>query len=452
MSLITCPVFFLAQRFPEKTALVFDDETYTYLDFHHNILRAQMYLNAHIKQSHSIVVFPALTLPETVFLYWAIRRCGCIASPINPKQFSVQKLKANTFFKEAVFIENLHAIFKQSVLEFDAQAVFSWPLKQWATAMFTSGSSALPKLALHTYEQHHFNALGVIEALSIRHDSRIWVNLPLFHVSGLALLHRSVLTGATLVFSQHKTIDALETYNLTHISMVPTQAVRALKCDRFNRTVFESLSHILLGGAPVSEFLIRHLKERGFDVFESYGLTELSSTLTINHNLLHFREAILDENGQVLVKGKPLFEGYVSGEFVHLPLTMDGWFETKDQGYFDSSKKLIIKGRQDRLIISGGENIQPEEIESCLLECSDVERAYVTGVPHHEFGERPVAVIKTVSGNPCDPDQLKHELLLRLPPFKCPDFFVAWPLWLQDEKIPQQPLKDWVKTIIEVKP
>ena len=136
------------------------------------------------------------------------------------------------------------------------------------------------------------------------------------------------------------------------------------------------------------------------------------------------REVSISKRGEILVRGETLFAGYVETEEIDRSLDEEGWFHTRDLGELDEGGYLRVKGRMDNLFISGGENVQPEEIEEALCRLNGVDEAVVVPVPDEEFGARPVAFIRINDGEPRD---LASELEPLLPRFKIPISFHPWP-------------------------
>jgi O-succinylbenzoic acid--CoA ligase len=140
--------------------------------------------------------------------------------------------------------------------------------------------------------------------------------------------------------------------------------------------------------------------------------------------VLPHREVSTSEEGEILVRGATLFAGYVEDENLGLPLDTEGWFHTGDLGEMDENGYLRVLGRKDNRFFSGGENIQPEEIEEALGVLPGVEAAVVVPVDDAEFGQRPVAFVRMVDGSTAD---LASELENVLPGFKVPVSFHPWP-------------------------
>jgi o-succinylbenzoate---CoA ligase len=308
------------------------------------------------------------------------------------------------------------------------------PLKRPATIVFTSGSTGTPKAALHTFGDHYYNALGSNANIMLRQEDRWLHSLPLYHVGGISILFRCLLTGATIALPEHGTPigEAITDLGATHVSLVSTQLLRLLQED----VELGRLKAVLMGGGPVSASLVDEALSRGLPVHTSYGLTEMASQVTTTPpgaplealrtagRVLPEREVSISEEGEILVRGATLFAGYVEGKTLDLPLDTDGWFHTGDLGELDENGCLRVLGRKDNLFISGGENIQPEEIEEILCRLDGIDEAVVVPVDDPEFGHRPVAFVKTEGDEPGD---LAPKLREILPGFKVPTTFYPWP-------------------------
>ncbi|MEM7589220.1 MAG: hypothetical protein AAF320_03555 [Myxococcota bacterium] len=139
------------------------------------------------------------------------------------------------------------------------------------------------------------------------------------------------------------------------------------------------------------------------------------------------RQLRIQHDGEILVKGLSLFCGYVRGKHVDPARDQQGWFHTSDLGFLDDQGNLHIQGRKDNRLVSGGENIQAEEIEHALLQHPFVQHAVVVAKPCKQFGQRPVAFIKMVNAAALEPHQLRQHLEQRIARFKIPDTFLPWP-------------------------
>lgn len=270
------------------------------------------------------------------------------------------------------------------------------------TMTLTSGSTGFPKAVLHQMQDHLDNAFGVCQLMQFGGKNSWLLSLPLYHVSGQGIVWRWLLQGAELHLpGEDFYVSAL---NATHISLVPTQAQRLLDYVQQNPQSAVKIQHILLGGSHIPTELSKKLTALSIRSYVGYGLTEMASTVFAKiaegkegvGTALSGRDyQIIDE--QLLLRGAGLAQGYwQQGEVVSL-LNSEGWFETKDRACWDG-EQLYILGRLDNMFISGGENIQPEEIEQWILQYSQVEQAFVLPKADPEFGQRPVAVVKFYTG------------------------------------------------------
>lgn len=311
----------------------------------------------------------------------------------------------------------------------------SVPLDRPATVVFTSGSTGAPKAALHTFGNHYLSAEGSNANIDLAPGDRWLHSLPIYHVGGLSVVFRCLMAGATISLPdpQSPLTEAVAASGATHVSVVATQLRRLLR-DGAGSVGY--LKAVLLGGGPVPIPLVQEAAARGLPVHASYGLTEMASQVTTtppgaapdelrtSGRVLPHREVSVAEDGGILVRGGTLFAGYAEGEAVDLPLDAGGWFATGDLGEMDANGFLRVTGRRDNMFVSGGENVQPEEIEAALRALGGVEDAVAVPVPDDEFGGRPAAFVRTTADAPTD---LAGALEPVLPRFKIPVAFYQWP-------------------------
>ncbi len=312
------------------------------------------------------------------------------------------------------------------------------PLSRPATVVFTSGSTGTPKAALHTFGNHYYNALGSNENITLdaKRGDRWLHSLPLYHVGGLSILFRCLLAGVAMILPDPEASlgRSIAESCATHVSLVAAQLRRLLVED----ADLGALKAILLGGSGIPDVLLDEAHGRGLPVHTSYGLTEMASQVTTTRPgasrdelrtsgaALCYRRVRVAEDGEILVSGETLFSGYLHEDGLEEPFDEDGWFHTRDVGEIDGEGRLRVAGRKDNLFISGGENVQPEEIEAELRRLEGVEDAVIVPVPDAEFGERPVAFVRMKDGDP-PPPGIAAELETILPRFKLPGSFHGWP-------------------------
>ena len=304
---------------------------------------------------------------------------------------------------------------------FQMQEILSQP----CTMTLTSGSTGMPKAVVHSIQGHLANAKGVCQLMDFKIQNSWLLSLPLYHVSGQGIVWRWLLTGATLHLPQSDFYQSLT--QVSHASLVPTQGQRFLKFLAENPTQTYHTKHILLGGAMIPMALTKALKERGIICYTSYGMTEMGSTVFAKESdhLNGVGQPLLGReyqliNDDIYLRGAGLALGYWQDGKVKSFCNAEGWFATKDKGCWQNNE-LVILGRQDNMFISGGENIQPEEIEKIIAQNANVEQVFILPIADAEFGERPVAMVKFSEGDFTQAvKSLKIWLALKLERFKQP--------------------------------
>ena len=323
---------------------------------------------------------------------------------------------------------------------------------QPSTIVFTSGSTSVPKAALHTFGNHFFSAQGSNANIALVPGDRWLHSLPLYHVGGLSILFRCLLAGAAVAWAEPGAPlgEAIADGGATHVSLVSTQLSRLLREKDFEKG---RLKAILLGGGPMPLSLVDEAAARRLPVHTSYGLTEMASQVTAtppeasreelrtSGRPLPHREVSISEAGEIMVRGETLFSGYVRNDAVDRSLDANGWFHTGDLGELDDEGYLLVRGRKDNLFISGGENVQPEEIEQALCRLDGVDDAVVVPVPDTEFGFRPVAFVR-MAGVSASAETLARALERTLPRFKVPVSFYGLPEEAGSMKVDRASLRE----------
>ncbi len=299
--------------------------------------------------------------------------------------------------------------------------------------LFTSGSSGRPRAVQLTVSALQASARAVNQALGVDGSSRFLCSLPLFHVGGLGIVLRCALAGAVL--DLHERFEAravaLALGQATHVSLVASTLARVLDA----RGEFP-LIQALIGGGPVPAALLERAGAAGLHAVETYGLTEASSSVTIAGLPVPGTEVRV-RSGEIEVRGPTLMRGYLGEP------GLQGFFRTGDLGEFDPQGRLIVHARRSDLIISGGENVYPAEIEAALLAHPNIAEAAVLPFPDPRWGQVGVAAVVLRDSSTCtsslaqvaQPESCDDSLSLSLRDFlapqlaryKLPQRFVALP-------------------------
>ena len=316
-----------------------------------------------------------------------------------------------------------------------------------AILLFTSGTSARPKMVVLRHRHITAYVVGTVAPMAEPASAATLVAAPPYHIATTANVLTSIYGGRRMVFlpafSPEAWLETAEREGVTHAFVVPTMLHRIVKALREGAQAPSRLATLAYGGSPAARELVLEALDRfapGTGFVNAYGLTETSSTISVLGPQDH-RAAARSEDpdtrariasagrplpgvevridgdgtGEILVRG-----GQVSGEYAgrHPAVDADGWFHTGDVGRRDAAGYLFIVGRLDDMIIRGGENISPVEIEDVLADHPAVAEAAVVGVSDPEWGQRVAAAV--VLTNKATEQELIEWVRLRLPGFKAP--------------------------------
>jgi len=315
--------------------------------------------------------------------------------------------------------------------------------------VYTSGTTGASKGAILTHGNFAANGLVLNAAWGMRSDDRLLTTLPLFHVHGLGnAVHCWLLSGCHMKlvarFDASKSAKWFTTYRPTVFFGVPTMYVRLLDLEAdIARDIGAHARLFVSGSAPLPAHVLEMFRDRfGHVILERYGMTETLMNVsnpyfgerragTIGRPLPLTAVRIVDEqgtdvadgtSGELWVRGPNVCAGYWRRPEANVTAFTDGWFRTGDIGVRASDGYITLEGRRSELIISGGFNIYPREIEEILMEQPGIREASVVGAPDHARGEVPVAYV--VSDSPIDVTGLTALLRSQLASFKVPRAFV----------------------------
>lgn len=309
--------------------------------------------------------------------------------------------------------------------------------------IYTSGTTGAPKGALLTYGNFYWSAVASGQNLGVEAGDRWLACMPLFHVGGLSILLRSAIYGTTAVihdgFDEVRVNRAIREEGGTLLSVVATMLRRMLDADDGDYPA--SMRAVLVGGGPVPAELLTRAQERGLPVLQTYGLTEATSqvaTLSSEDALRKLGSAGLalpattvrigepgsdveaGEIGEILVAGPTVTAGYLGRPEATAETLRDGWLHTGDLGSLDDEGYLFIADRRDDLIVTGGENVYPAEVEAALVAHASVVEAAVVGVSDERWGQIVAAVVVASDGAAPTSEELAERLRERLAGYKVP--------------------------------
>ncbi|WP_456277891.1 o-succinylbenzoate--CoA ligase [Bacillus sp. AK128] len=420
---------------PDRVALKMGDREITFLALHNQVLQTAGRLYTMGIRKESKVGLLSHNSVEMVELIHALKYVGAVTVLLNTRLTSSEQLwqmndsGVNFLVTESTFIKSLEQATSIPVISYaslydieassEVETQREFNLNQPDTIMYTSGTTGKPKGVIHTYGNHYWSSIGSALNLGIHQDDSWLVCVPFFHVSGLSILMRSVIYGMKVVileqFDPIKVNEVIEKEKITMISVVSTMLTQMVEqLEQEHLSYPESLRCVLLGGGPAPKVLLEKGKTYQIPVFQTYGMTETASqivTLAPEYSLLklgsagkplfHSQVKILKdgieqnrlEPGEIVVKGPTVTAGYYNRPEATDESIMDGWLHTGDIGYLDEEGFLYVLDRRKDLIISGGENIYPAEVESVLLSHPSIKEAGVVGLEDDKWGQIPVAFI-----------------------------------------------------------
>ncbi len=427
---------------PKVTALFIDGRSWTFeqLDLLASRFCHYLHENKIVRGNHVGILMPN-ALP-TVCCIFALGRIGATLVPLNtrltPKELSWQienagcsAILCTTYLEEIAVAATqgqipVHTL-PQPAVEFEAMLApyptrFEPIANEDSTSpqaiVFTSGTTGFPKGVVISYANHFYSASGSAARLGTQLNDRWLSCLPLYHVGGLAVLFRSCLYGTAVIlqdgFDVQAVLDSLREEAVTLMSLVPTMLDRLLQAG-LSRAKAPSLRLILLGGASAPPHLLAVAAKTELPIAVTYGLTETTSqvaTMEPDRVLLKpgsagkpltlatiaivddfGRDLPHDTPGEIVVSGPMVMGGYYNDPVATLDKLHYGRLHTGDIGYLDDEGDLWVLDRRSDLIISGGENVYPAEVERILQEYPGVSQVCVIGLPHTEWGQQVTAVV-----------------------------------------------------------
>ena len=466
-----------AELTPSRTALIFEDQQWTYREFNAQVDRCATAL-ADLGVCHGDrVAVLTINVPQFLEVLFACGKLGALFVPLNFRlagpelSFIVNDAGVHTIVVGPEFIELVDSVRPElcvrHFLALQAAEGGEWldyddvvsraaatpsdnevKPDEVAIIMYTSGTTGRPKGAMLTHGNVLWNNINAALSFDTLEDDITLVCAPLFHIGGLNVTTLiTFLKGGTVVllrsFDPAKVLDLIEEHRINSMFGVPAMFLFMSQLPGFADRDLSSVRSFICGGAPVPEPLIRLYQDRGIPFVQGYGLTEtapFASLLPKQDSLRKVGSAglapmftevrVVDDRmedvkpgeiGEVVIKGPNVMKGYWNRpDATAQAITHGGWFHSGDLGVLDEDGYLFLKDRMKDMIISGGENIYPAELESVLIDHPAVADVAVIGMPDERWGETVVAVVVKAGGVELSPQDVIDFANGRMARYKLP--------------------------------
>lgn len=413
---------------PNRIGLSFGDQSWTFKQIADNAIEiAYKFANFGLKSKSRIAIL-APSSPESVFIIYgsmlAKSEIVLLNSRLTKEELAYQIQDSNV---EAIIChecdqdklgQDLNKISVRELFqanETNIQIDSYWNESDTISIMYTSGTTGYPKGVRQTLQNHKASAINSILNIGMT-PKDVWLCMvPIFHISGFSMLMKSLLYGNEVKlyekFDVEKSVEQIVAGTATHMSVVGVTLGRIIDyMEQNNLTAHPNFRLMLAGGSSIPIDYLKRAAKLSLNVAQTYGMTETASqtaTLSSEDALLKvgssgkplfFNSIKIDgahyplAEGEICIRGPHVTPGYI-GRFEAIASVEDGWLKSGDIGYLDEDGYLFVVDRRSDLIISGGENIYPAEIENVLLMHPSVEEAGVCGIEDSKWGQVPIAFV-----------------------------------------------------------
>lgn len=453
-----------ARQTPNQTALIQIEtgETWDYRTLMaHSFGWYECFKERGLKKGDRVTVLMENSITSFAIMF-ACRMQGLIFVPLNSKMVQTEMANVINDCHPALLIyDEINEQRAQQLTEkrVDVQDVqpsdendFAWldePKLPWMI-IYTGGTTGKSKGVVLTYEAVTTNAINTVISWGLSESDCTLNYMPLFHTGGINALSLPILlAGGTVIigkkFDPEIAIRALDDYRTTISLFVPTMYRLLTDTAYFQQSNFPTVKVFLSGGAPCPKSIYERFQKRGLLFKEGYGLTEagpnnfiidakvaMQKKGAIGKSMLFNKVQLVDEVGkpcrigeigELCLKGSHIFLNYWNNEEETRLAFHDGWLKTGDLARIDEDGDFHIVGRKKEMIITGGENVYPQEVEQCLLAETLVEEASVIGIPDEKWGECVVAFVVTKQNTAHYEEMIKAHCKQHLANYKVPKKF-----------------------------
>ena len=425
-----------AAEAPERAALSTEDACFTYGELGRRVSATIAWLDSQGARSELVAVVGTSDL-ATIVLMHALFETGTPVALLHPRLMAPERNRALAALGAPALLTPPRVTRAAALLAprevLDDAATLA--------VLHTSGTSGEPKCVELSRAAFVASARASERNLGWRDDDRWLLGLPIAHVGGLSILTRCLLARACVTLPRTSRFDAatlassIARDRITLLSLVPTQLHQLLHLEPLWRPPAH-LRAVLLGGAPASADLLARARDRGMPILTTYGLTEACSQVSTQRYStppgaeqgagcpIDGTEVRIVDGG-IRVRGPTLMTGYFPAGAAPPAFDADGWLVTGDLGHFDDAGRLHVHGRRDDVIVTGGENVHPAEVEMALSDLSSVAASCVFGVDDDRWGQVVAVAIVPRDARTVDAESLRRHIEARLASHKRPRLFAT---------------------------
>ncbi|MBN1833660.1 MAG: AMP-binding protein [Deltaproteobacteria bacterium] len=463
-----------ARYFPDKTSIIEGERTYTYSEFNNYASRIASALSGYGIRPGDHIGFCAPNSFDWLALYYGALKCGAIVitfshlltknefhrilSDCRPRVLFTTEERLPSledtephFRSDLIITEEGESSCKTLAEKGDSSfETVDRDRDEIAAILYTGGTTGRPKGAMLSHQNINASIANVVRSERSSENDLALCFLPLNHVFGqMHIMNSTIYSAGGLVilpsFNMDMSLDAIKRHKVTKFFAVPTVYIRMLELPDLKENI-RSVTYCFSAAASMAAEVVKEWKARtGLNIYECYGMTESASIVTFNHYYRHVVGSVgtpsslvevqirdmegnalkRGEVGEICIRGPNIFKGYLNDPEETSRAFWGDWFRSGDIGMIDADGYLFIVDRLKDMVITGGENVYPREIEEILYTRPEVQECAVVGLPDREYGERVTAFIVLNKGETLDPAELKQFLKGQLSGYKIPKEYIA---------------------------